>query len=204
MTDQEWESAWKRASGIGDFVGTGKQVPARIQCAIVEVQVLCVRNKDLRGPMYLSHPHHLPEGNDLRFLMAGDVPKDAQLRSDARDWAHINKCEAQRSAQGLKNAISAIRLADELLNDPDNDEVLDEWKREIDAYVRAVFKVDHREAPIEDRPLEAWCVAQCNLTNPCPEWLREYRKGMKVEFESTSKTLKDLKPRNLRVVDDDE
>lgn len=187
IRDPQFQDVLKRAARA--FDGIGKQ-PVRVsiatETAMVELVVRNVRNGDLRPATFLQHPPHLPEGGELKVLLSGTVAKDAQLRQDAHAWASVNRSEVASASISLRNAITAIRMADELLNDPDADEVLHEWKNEIATYLATVFACDTREAPLDRAELEAWCLTITNRANPCPEWLQDWRPGTRM-FEPKKK-----------------
>jgi hypothetical protein len=190
--DPEFRSALARALSMVDEIGKGGSTKPHLgqRTALVELMVLQVRSGDLRPPLFLQHPAHLPEGNELKLLIVGAASKDAQLRQDAFEWRDVNRAQADVAAASLRNAIESTRIADELLNDPDADEKLHEWKREIDAYVRATFAVDTSAAPYDRTELDLWCREMCSRANPVPEWLRDWRSGMTFTVQTPERTVR--------------
>lgn len=198
-SDREFTDIAKSAIGMAEAkLRSGTANTDNLDFQLVKMMAVLVKNGDLRGPVFLRHPDHLPEGQDLRVLMIGKAEKDNELRADARDWAARNREEAVRASAGLRNAITAIRLADELLNDPSNDEVLHEWKTEIAAYCKDTFSCDTREAPFAKLDLDAWCLKVCQLRNPVPAWLENWRADQKMQLEPAT-----TDNRNLRYAEDE-
>jgi hypothetical protein len=182
--DPKFNDAMKRVMPLFDGYTKGtkhssKSITVTIETAMVELVVQNVRNGDLRPPSFLQHPAHLPEGNELKLLMASTASKDSQLRGDAIAWSVTNRTEADRASVSLRNAITALRMIDDLVADPnldsDTGEVLHEWRHEVEAYLRATFACDPREAPTGRDELDAWCLRICDRANPTPRWLRTWR-----------------------------
>ena len=178
---EDFRDAMRRAAGVLSKPGKGGASVSRDQTtAMVEMMVHNVRDGELRPPLFLQHPAHLPEGEELARLVSSVAERDRQLRADATEWRDINRREAERAAVSLRNAVEAIRMADHLMNeypDEDADAELHGWRREIEAYLRATFAVDPERAPHDDVELRAWCLESCMRANPVPLWLRTYRPG---------------------------
>jgi hypothetical protein len=175
MSHEEYKKVANRVVGIFDGVGKAPRKLALAQdTALVEMMAIDVKDGILTPPSFLQHPPHLPDGDDLRVLCQGNAPKDQQLRIDAHEWASINKRESARAMVSLRNAVTAVRLANDILNDPDADENVHGWMREIGGFLMFAFGCDAREAPHARDELDLWCYAIANKANPCPEWLQYF------------------------------
>lgn len=187
QVDDQFKNALARAMRVVDGVGKGGvRHTLDTEAALVELVVLTIRSGEMRPACFLQHPAHLPEGNELRLLCNSDASKDEQLRADAHDWARVNYNEAAKASVSLRSALTAMRSADALLNDPDADEKLHEWKQEIAAYLRTTFGVIPERAPYDKGELDAWCFEMCDRANPVPKWLKEWRgKSKFIQREDT-------------------
>lgn len=175
----QYKAAAKRAAGLFDCVGKPVRSVAReTDTALIEMMVLDVREGLLRPAVFLQHPAHLPEGVDLKSLMTSAIAKDAQLRIDAYEWASVNRREAGRASVGLKNAVTAMRLAADLVDhEEDVDERVHGWGDEIAVYLQTAFGCDPHAAPHSAEEFSTWCSETCNKANPVPEWLQVHRSG---------------------------
>lgn len=175
MSKEDYKAVADRAAGLFDGIGRKAGIPPAMKLTLVEMMALDVRDGVVRGPLFLQHPPHLPEGQDLRALVVGAAAKDAQLRSDAHEWAQMNRQEATRAAVTVRNAVEALRMADELTAANPTDRRPFEWRVEIAACLQFSFECDPEQAPAARDALDAWALAVCNKANPVPEWLQTYR-----------------------------
>ena len=177
MTSEDYKAAAQRVAGLFDGIGRKSGIPDAAKVTLVEMMALDVRDGIVRAPLFLQHPAHLPEGQDLRSLVVGAAAKDATLRGDAHEWRRLNREEADRSSVTLRNAVEAIRMADELLAAHPDDKRVFAWAVEITTCLHILFECDPKQAPKDRAGLDAWCLAVCNKANPVPEWLQGYRPG---------------------------
>lgn len=178
MSEEEFRDAMLRAASVIDNMGTGRAPSIGQRMSLLELAAITCRDGHYQAPMFLQHPAHLPEGNELKKLMSSTAASDAQLRADAREWVEVNKAEALRGMVILRNVITALReakaLEAEQLNDDDKKKVFG-WFKEVRDYVALAFAVDPRQAPVGKEELDAWALAMCHRANPVPEWMRDHR-----------------------------
>lgn len=170
----------KRAIGLVDRHGSIESKQPRVgrstrgmDESLVELMVENIAAGYVVPPCFLMRPSHLPDSEkELRVLALSKVERDQQLKADLFEWCAINRRVCGQGAVTLRNAIVAIRLADALLNEGDqNDERIYEYKVKIEDHVRNTYRIDVREAPETD--LGLWCELKIGECNPVPEWLRE-------------------------------
>lgn len=182
MTLEDYKRAANRVVGLVAAAEKGRKVDVSRdqQLAMVEMMVADCRDRELRPAEYLQHPAHLPDGKDLQKLVESAAERDKTLRADAIEWRQICRREADRAATSLRNAVTAYRMADAMLNDGGEtaeEETLHSYLREIAGYLHDVFACDPKRAPADEAELRAWCLSMALRTNPVPPWLQEWQPG---------------------------
>lgn len=181
MTLEDYKKAANRVVGLVAAAESGRKsnISRDQHKAMVEMMLADVRDRELKAACFLQHPAHLPEGKDLQKLMESPADRDKQLRADAISWRDINRGEADKAAVSLRNAVHAVRMCDELLQDADEaeQEEVVAWRREISEYLLEHFGASVRQAPRDESELRMWCGEHAAKANPCPLWLRVWRPG---------------------------
>lgn len=176
--DDPLMKAAMRALGLVDaHGGIGKPKNGRWQrpmdVALVELMVENIKAGFVTVPSFLNLPGHLPDTErELRSLQLSNAARDQVLKNDLAEWVSINRRVVGQAAVTLANAMKAVRMAYELLEE-EHDDHIEQIKGDIEAHLYRTFKITIVEMPADLADLQAWCEKKLSEMSPVPEWLRD-------------------------------